>query len=133
MKTEKLSGYTAILSAGSITAKDADGNTAGIVRGVARFSDAPARVQFDHARSIRAAGIWGNTLNPGLYSALVIEGGRPVLLYSDKRDADHARYFSEDARSVAAYEDRRAVLEKCAAAGVAVVHCAAVVVSEKRR
>lgn len=57
MRIEDLKNYDVKASANTLTAKDENGKTRGMVRSVRRFRDAPARDQFDAATKARKAGV----------------------------------------------------------------------------
>lgn len=46
----------------SITIKDDDGKTRGIIRNIQKFTDMPSRYQFEHSKSMRKNGFWGTGL-----------------------------------------------------------------------
>lgn len=57
MKLEEIAGKRVKLSAATITVKDADGKTRGIVRNVRPFKSWSTRESFDHFKALGASGI----------------------------------------------------------------------------
>ena len=57
MRIEDLKDYAVRVSASTLTAKDENDKTRGLVRGIRRFKDAPGRDQFDAATKARKLGI----------------------------------------------------------------------------
>ena len=48
------------LSKGSITVKDDNGKTKGLVKGLTRFLDLQANKKTDYSKLLRNSGVWGN-------------------------------------------------------------------------
>lgn len=59
MTTQDLEGRTVKISAHTITVKDADGKTRGMVRDIRPWKETPLNRQTDIFRNLKAAGAWG--------------------------------------------------------------------------
>ena len=119
MDMKDINGYFIKLSTGSITAKDENGKTCGLVRGVRRWKDAPSRVQFDFSRLLRASGL----LSAGKSDNVYIDG-KSLYYIASKNSEDYyegkhgnADYWKEEA------EKHYALIAQAEKAGVRVLHC----------
>lgn len=95
------------LSKNSITVKDFNDKTRGIIR-AQRFTDAPPRVQFEHSKAIGASGIWKSHHADKAY----ISSGNIYFI-------DYA--FNEKYKS----DNYLNMIDAAAAAGIIVIKCRA--------
>lgn len=122
MTIKELEGKRVMLSRSTITVKDDEGKTKGMVRGLCRFNDAPNSKQFELAPLLKSSGIWDN----GELSCTYIDGSSLVYVYNQRRDDMYEKYnlsqFEEDEKH---YQERQELLKKLDASGdkVKVVRC----------
>lgn len=124
MKMEELEGKRVKISAGTITVKDENDKTRGMVRNVktwARFSN---REQFDHHKAITAAGIWGANID-GLMDCVVLDGNALYYLNNTKALADYEKYFAgrDNFQTEKANYEKRLKIAKKAAEYMTVINC----------
>ena len=60
MNIQDLENKKVKISSRSLTCKDENGKTCGVVTQAIQFINAPARDQVDYTKAVRACGIWGN-------------------------------------------------------------------------
>ena len=84
MRIEDLKDYEVRISANTLTAKDENGKTRGLVRGTKRFKDAPLRVQVDACGIAKKAGV--NRADLFAAGAIVYENNLIFLHDTRKRD-----------------------------------------------
>lgn len=120
MKMEDLEGKVAYISKNSITMKDDDGKTRGIVRNVKTWSTLVTRELFDWSRKFREMGL-------SFSSEYIIVDNEPYYLYDLSKDdfykkhcITHSDIFESDIKR---YKERQEFVAKVKAAGVKVVNC----------
>ena len=89
MRIDDLKDYDVRISANTLTAKDENGKTRGLVRGVRRFKDAPGRDQFDAVTKARKAGVERADL---FQVDMFIVNRELVILKDCRRYETNARY-----------------------------------------
>ena len=109
MDIMELTGRTVHISRASITCiNEETGKTAGVVRGVIRYTDAPMRDQAPLFGLVRKSGLWGS----GQMDRVVIAGKKLVYLDNQRPTYD-----------AALDEKRRKLAGDARAAGVTVIPC----------
>lgn len=80
------------ISKTSITCKDENDKTCGIVRGIKKFMDVRPNIQVDYFGKIRAAGAWTSNLN--VMNNIIMDGNK--LYYFDDIGAyeTYEKYFA---------------------------------------
>lgn len=79
MQIKDLEGATVKLSAGTITVKDENGKTRGMVRGLRRFNTWSCRERFEAQKALATSGIWGSGID-GLIDCLYLDGKEIIYL-----------------------------------------------------
>lgn len=59
MKIEEIEGCRIKIGKTSITIKDENDKTRGIVQNIRKFSDLRSNIQMDYFKQLREAGVWG--------------------------------------------------------------------------
>jgi len=111
----------------SITVKDENGKTCGIVRNIQTWETLSPNQQFNYFPIIAKAGLWGNTQINGLMKNIVIDGkqiylfvNRKVIEYFEKNYQQGNDYLKEEAdRKGKAYAN---IFLKCAENNITVVY-----------
>ena len=93
MTMNDLTGQRVKISAGTITVKDNQNKTRGMVRGIRKFQDAPKAKQFDCFSLLRKSGIWEN----GFSDCVIYDGA--------------AWYYLNDLKPIENYNRLRSVFE----------------------
>lgn len=81
-------------SKGSITVKDENGKTKGIVRGIARFKDLQSNKQIDYSKLLRNSGIWGNK-KIDLNNCYIVDNAVYLI-----RNMNGYKYFSNEEKQI---------------------------------
>ena len=92
MELNELNGKRVKLSPRSITVKDQNGKTAGVVRGVTFFEHLQPNRQVDFFGKIRKAGAWEN----GLISNVAVCDGKLVYFHDTNADGVYQRLFASN-------------------------------------
>lgn len=92
MEIEDLKGKRIKISKTSITCKDENNKTCGLVRNIKKFMDIRPNLQIDYFGKIRDAGAWGSNLN--IIDNIILDGNQ--LYYFDDIGAYEAyeKYFA---------------------------------------
>lgn len=133
MKMHDLEGRRIKISAGTITVKDEDGKTRGMVRGIRKYQDLPLARQFDFHSLIRRAGIWGNSIDQSMIDHVIFDGNalfylndtRVIKAFERLREMfsgndDFTEVFSTEIKH---HENRLEVANKAASVGMIVINC----------
>lgn len=80
------------ISARSITVKDENDKTCGIVRNVVRFKDLPINKQFDWFKVVKECGVWGHE---NLLNRFLICDGKAYFLFNTKRDDTYRKFYKD--------------------------------------
>lgn len=125
MKIEDLEGKNAYVTARSITLKDEDGKTRGIIRDIKTYCTLPPRELFDWSTKFRKFHIALN--NAYIVKNLVIVDNEPYYLHDLRKDEFYQKYwvnrhdvFETDIKH---YNEERELLERVKAAGIKIVNC----------
>lgn len=115
------------ISAGTITVKDENDKTCGMVRGVRPFKSWAPREAAEYFKSLKASGIWGSR---DVSTENVILDGKQLYYLNDLRPLQNyermrAVFESDPAweSEVRHYQVRKAIAEQAAAAGMIVIDC----------
>lgn len=82
------------LSPRSITVKDSEGKTSGVVK-AKRWGELSTREQADNWKSLKRAGIWGNRCGAThLIDRVYSVNGKLYFFNNKKYHEDHKKYFS---------------------------------------
>lgn len=90
MKIFELEGKNVKICKTSLTAKDESGKTCGVVTGVKTWKTLSTREQFDVAKAIKKAGIWGSKFD--LLKNTVFCGKQIYLLNNLKKKDFYEKY-----------------------------------------
>lgn len=90
MKIEELRNQKVKISARSITCKDENGKTKGIVTGAEKFRNLQPNRAIDYFKQIKSAGLWGNGESDNIY----IYEGKIYYLFNLKPIETYEKYFS---------------------------------------
>lgn len=108
----------------SITVKDDNNKTRGIVRNISRFADLQPNKAFELFQTVKAAGLWGcgdDTIQRVIYA-----DGQLYYLHNLRDDDSYNRYFADNPeewpQETAKFLHRQALMEQ-AAKYVAVIPC----------
>lgn len=119
MKIEELKNQRVKLSPRSITCKDENGKTKGVVSGAVKFEDLQPNKAIDYFHTIRDAGLWGNGESENIY----VYGGKIYYLYNLKAVETYKKYFegkpgfeNEEKR----YNERKQAAENAAKIGTVI-------------
>ena len=114
MTMQELEGKRVKISAGTITVKDEEWKTRGMVRGVRTWGRFSFREQFDHHKAITAAGIWGARID-GIMDCVILDG-KNLYYLNDLRALETYRKCFEGRdgwpEEKRVYEERLAIAEK---------------------
>ena len=91
MKITDLTNKTIKLSKHSITVKDEQGKTRGVVRGVTPFKELRIAEQMKYWKQLRECGLW----NSGFMGCFIICDGEPYYLHNLKAIEDYKKYFEQ--------------------------------------
>lgn len=122
MKFTELENKRARVAARTITAKDENGKTRGIVHAV-NFYNLPPRVQFEVAGTLRKAGTPRGIIEKYLY---IDDAGKPFIIHDLRRVENFKKYFENDPVTFAQDHKTHAAIEAATAAAgefVPVVNC----------
>lgn len=97
MKITDLSGYTVKLAARSITAVNADGKTAGLVRGFTNYKNTAPRDQFSVSKQLRGSGLW-NAANSSFldYTRYFYTDGKTAYYLHDEKATENLLKYAPD-------------------------------------
>jgi hypothetical protein len=119
MRIEELKNQYVKISDRSITCKDENGKTKGIVTNAVKFGKLQPNKQIDYFKQIRAAGLWGNGESEKVY----IIDGKIYYLFNLKPLEFYEKYFagkpgfeSETER----YNQRKKMAEEAAKIGTVI-------------
>lgn len=122
-----LEGATVKLSAGTITVKDENGKTRGMVRGLRRFNTWSSRERFEARQALAASGIWGCGID-GLIDCLFLDG-KEIIYLNDLRPLEAMKYLSSAPGFTAAFPEeeerynKRMEIAKNAERCMTVINC----------
>jgi len=112
----------------SITVRDDDGKTCGIIRNAWKFCDLQPNRQIDYSRTVRAAGLWGCTIDGTMNRVIICDG--KIIYFNDLRTMDYYKRLAERedlagafAGDIERYNTRLELVEKCKANNVNVINC----------
>lgn len=120
MEMKDLNGKNVYVAARSLTVKDNDGKTRGIIRDIRFWKTLAPRVQFDmiHKYDFRKSGIWGNH---ELMCRIIFKDEKPYYLLNERAVESGIRFHGED------YANKiERNLESLKAANVEVIRAASV-------
>ena len=110
MKITEIANKAVKLSKHSITVKDEQGKTRGVVRDVTPFKELRTAEQMKHWKQLRECGLWCS----GFMDYFIICDGEPYYLHNLKAIEDYKKYFEqlgyENDRKK--YEQRLEIAEK---------------------
>lgn len=103
MKIEEAKNKIVKMSANSLTVKDENGKTAGVITRATRFNNLPFREQVNFSGAVRASGFWGKT------SSLIACNNKLYYLYNLRRlkyadDTETAELESEKEQAAKYFE-----------------------------
>lgn len=78
------------LSKGSITVKDENGKTKGLVRGLTRFLDLQTNKRIDYFKLLRNSGVWGNK-KIDMDNCYILDGAVYLI-----RNMNSYKYYTEE-------------------------------------
>ena len=95
MEMKDLNGKNVYVAARSLTVKDNDGKTRGIVRNISFWKNLAPRVQFDmvHKHDFRKSGIWGNH---ELMCRIIFKDNKPYYLLNERAVESGIKFHGED-------------------------------------
>lgn len=126
MTMQDLEGKSVKLSARTITVKDSDGKTRGMVRGVCPFKGLPSSRQFDAFQIVKKSGIWGNSVCPDLINCVFMDGGTLYYLNDTAPLEAYHKYFEGREgwkNEKEHYNMRVKIADQAAQAGMTVINC----------
>lgn len=91
MKITDITNKTIKLSKHSITVKDEQDKTRGVVRGVTPFKELRTAEQMKYWKQLRECGLWGSEFMDGF----IICDGEPYYLHNLKVIVDYKKYFEQ--------------------------------------
>ena len=123
MKIEDLKNRRVRISKNSITCKDDDDKTRGVVRGITKWNDWQFNKQFETSQMISKAGLWGN----GLSKNVVVCGNKLYYLY-DKREQESyeksiALFGDDNGYKKRKLQELMETRERAPKSGIEVVEC----------
>lgn len=108
----------------SITVKDENNKTRGIVKNILLFEDAPPRISYQFSKIIKEVGIWGN--QKLIKNTIICE--KELYLLKDTRRlsrwldmTEKVEWIKDD--DMTEYEREMAIYEKAQKAGINVIEC----------
>lgn len=108
MELKEIEGATVKLSAGTITVKDENGKTRGMVRGLRRFNTWSSRERFEAWKAITTSGIWGCGID-GLTNCLFLDG-KEIIYLNDLKPIEAMKNLSSNPGFAAAFPGE---VERC--------------------
>ena len=118
MEVKELTGKTVKVCQSSITAKDENGKTCGIIKNITVYGKAQARTKFDFKAKAKTAWMHGQANN------VIIDGKDVYFLYDESKD-DLAKMlvengFTEYQREI---DERAKMIDGIKADGATVIYC----------
>jgi len=127
VKMQDLSGRRVKISASTLTVKDENDKTRGLVRGVRSYKTWSAREQFDNRVLLGVSGLWAGA-NSRLIDLdrVILDGSKMYFLHDLRREENYHKYWEHMPGCDAEREHHAQymeILKKCEAAGVSVISC----------
>lgn len=109
------------ISKGSITIKDDNGKTCGVVRNIWKFKDIQPNKQIDYFHVLRDVGAWGNRKFD--VNTCIVKDGKMYVFRNMKTIQFHEKYgyFSEDEKTGA--KEQEVIYNAFRTAGIDVIEC----------
>lgn len=83
MMIEGLKGKKVKICRASLTMKDDNGKTRGVVTGIRKWDDFAPKDHFEHHRAVTASGIWGNSRFRLLDNVIMVVGEKRLYYLDD--------------------------------------------------
>ena len=93
MNIEHLAGQRVKIGKTSITMKDENGKTRGIVNSITKFKEARSSQQMEYLGKLRAAGVWGSRID-GIMDNVIFDNNRLYFLHDLKPLETYNKYFA---------------------------------------
>lgn len=95
MEMKDLNGKNVYVAARSLTVKDNDGKTRGIVRNISFWKNLAPRVQFDmvHKHDFRKSGVWSNH---ELMCRIIFKDEKAYYLLNERAVESGIKFYGED-------------------------------------
>ena len=115
MELLAIQGKHAKICKSSISCKDENGKTCGVVTGITRFKDLQANKQILFSKALRSSGLWGSKY--GLMDNVIYYDGKLFHLISIKTLEHYKEYYPEK------YGDIADIIENAEALGIETLLC----------
>lgn len=92
MEIEDIKNKRVKVSARSITVKNENDKTCGVIRNVVNFKDLPKNQQFEWFKVVKACSIWGHE---NLLSRFLICDGKAYFLFDTKPDDTYEKFYKD--------------------------------------
>lgn len=123
MDIKDIKGKMVKIGRTSITVKDENNKTRGIVRNIVLFKDAPLRITSQYFKTIKSVGIWGNQK----LTKNTIICDKELYLLKDTRRLSRWLYMIENFEcakdDMPEYQKEMAIYEEAQKAGINVIEC----------
>ena len=124
MNIEELQGKKINISAHSITVKNDEDKTAGIVRNIIKFKDLRPNIQCDYSKILRNTGLWNSKQH--VMDQVIYCNNKLCYINNLKRLEDIERYFlNKDGweSETASYYELKELAQKAEESGITVIDC----------
>ena len=124
MTMNDLQGRRVKISASTLTVKDEDGKTRGLVRGVRPFKSWSIKEEFENNKLLGLSGLWGGA-NRRLIDLdrVILDGSKMYFLHDLRKEENYNKYFANCEAEKERHAQYMEILKKCEAAGVTVIKC----------
>ena len=93
MEIQDIKGRRVKVGKTSITVKDEQDKTRGIVRNIRKFNDIPMNRQVEAFGMLKKIGIWGSGIN-GLLDCVILDGNKFYFLNNTRPLVSYQKYFA---------------------------------------